>query len=410
MKKIFLIVWLGLSFSDLSFGEQLSKYVVLVIIDGARYSETLGDSTAQYIPRMKVMAEEGVVADSMINNGVTYTYRAVPAIWTGSWAALGDTTIAMSAFGTLNTQYTSAPSVWEYYREAYSAGDTQTIYCLKYLSTPWLPSFHREYGPDYWPLYVLEGSGDRQVWASAKSKLQQYHPALSVIYLADVDYTAHHKGWSDYLAAITVADSIVGALWDFLQTDRFFKENTTLLVTNDHGRHLDRVWPGPIGSGSHGDGCWGCRHIMLLGIGPAVKSGGAHISRPHNITDITPTIGRILDFETPYAVGSVMTDILEIPETDKVLSEPGKFSITMNNYPNPFNAATRITYRLSQTDFVNLAIYDLGGHLIETLVNGKQSAGDQSIIWNGQNQAAGIYFYRLTTVGVSMIGKCLLLK
>jgi len=149
---------------------------------------------------------------------------------------------------------------------------------------------------------------------------------------------------------------------------------------------------------------------MLLGIGPAMKSGGVHITTPHHTPDITPTIGRILDFETPGATGSVMTDILEVPQTEKILPIPQKFSIAMKNFPNPFNASTRISYRLFQADFVSLAIYDLGGRLIETLVNEKQTAGDQSIIWHGQNQAAGIYFYRLTTGGVSMIGKCLLLK
>ena len=82
----------------------------------------------------------------------------------------------------------------------------------------------------------------------------------------------------------------------------------------------------------------------------------------------------------------------------------------MKNYPNPFNPSTHISYQLSGDGFVNLSVYDLAGHLVETLVNGKQSAGDQFITWNGQNQAAGIYFYRLTTGGVSTIGKCLLLK
>jgi len=407
-KKILYLMGLGIVFTGLSFGEQLSKQVVLVIIDGARYSETLGDSTGANVPRMKAIAAEGVVVDSMINNGVTYTNRAVPAIWTGSWAPVCDTTVTFSDFGSINTQCTSVPSIWEYFRKAYDVADTQAIYSLKYLSTPWLPSFHKDYGPDYWPQYILNGSGDRQVWASAKNKLQQYHPALSVIYLSDVDYAGHHKEWSAYLYAITVADSIVGAVWDFLQNDRFFKDNTTLLVTNDHGRHLFGVWPGPS---SHGDSCWGCRHIMMLGIGPAVKNGGVHISHPYYLTDITPTIGRILDFATPLASGKVMTDFLEIPVEENItFSKPETYPIAVKNYPNPFNSSTRIIYELSQGGKVNLAVYDLNGHLIETLVDEIQTAGAKAITWKGQNQSAGLYLFRLSVDGVRTTTKGFLLK
>jgi hypothetical protein len=51
------------------------KYVVLVIIDGARYSETLGDTAGTYTPNMKRLALEGSVIDSFFNNGATVTSR-----------------------------------------------------------------------------------------------------------------------------------------------------------------------------------------------------------------------------------------------------------------------------------------------------------------------------------------------
>jgi hypothetical protein len=400
-------MYIGILFAA-GYGEQLSRYVVLVIVDGARYSETLGDRTARYIPRMKNIADEGVVVDSMINDGFTYTSRAVPAIWTGSWAPIYDTTVTLSAFGTLNTQYTTVPSVWEYYRKSVTTSETQAIYCLKYLSTPWLPSFHKDYGPNYWPLYVLAGKNDREVWVNAKSQLQNYHPALSVIYLADVDHYGHSGVWENYTTAIMIADSIIGAIWDFLQNDRYFKDNTTLLVTNDHGRHLDGVSTGFKG---HGDDCWGCRHIMMLGIGPAVKSGGMRISHPYYLPDITPTIGRILDFETPLVSGMVMTEFLEIPE-EKIndVPRPGTFQIAIKNYPNPFNSSTSITYELSLNSKVSLSVYNLTGDLVETLVDEVQTAGCKTVIWKGQNKAAGLYFFRLGVDGISKTSKGLLLK
>jgi hypothetical protein len=50
LKRIICIaMYIGILFAA-GYGEQLSRYVVLVIVDGARYSETLGDRTARYIP------------------------------------------------------------------------------------------------------------------------------------------------------------------------------------------------------------------------------------------------------------------------------------------------------------------------------------------------------------------------
>jgi len=150
---------------------------------------------------------------------------------------------------------------------------------------------------------------------------------------------------------------------------------------------------------------------MMLGIGPAVKNGGVHISHPYYLPDITPTIGRILDFATPLASGKVMTDFLEIPVEENItFSKPETYPIAVKNYPNPFNSSTRIIYELSQGGKVNLAVYDLNGHLIETLVDEIQTAGAKAIAWKGQNHSAGLYFFRLSVDGIRTTTKGFLLK
>lgn len=70
------------------------------------------------------------------------------------------------------------------------------------------------------------------------------------------------------------------------------------------------------------------------------------------------------------------------------------------NYPNPFNPFTTINYSVEAQGFVKLAIFDILGHEIRTLVEQNQSAGDYSVSWdgknaNGQAAASGIYFYSL---------------
>jgi hypothetical protein len=277
------------------------QHVVLVIIDGARYSETLGDSAGLYSPRMHALAASGAVVDTFLNDSLTYTERAIPAIWSGTWTAPADTTI-----GGVATQYTRVPTLWEYFRKDRGADSTGALYELKNLTAPWLPSFHPQYGPAYWPWYDMHQWSDPYVWRDARLRLAAFHPALTVLYLADVDHDGHSGVWADYTHAIAVADSIVGALWDFVQADPVFRNSTTILVTNDHGRHLNGTGTGFAG---HGDACWGCRRIELLAAGRGVRHTTSPVRR--RIPDIVPTIGALLGYTSPFSTGQAMTEILQ---------------------------------------------------------------------------------------------------
>lgn len=81
------------------------------------------------------------------------------------------------------------------------------------------------------------------------------------------------------------------------------------------------------------------------------------------------------------------------------MKSPTHFEL-LQNYPNPFNASTVLKYRLPETAQVKLAIYNLKGQEIMTLVDYRQNRGEHGITWNGHtNQgvsaATGIYFYKL---------------
>jgi hypothetical protein len=376
------------------------KYVVLVIIDGARYSETLGDTAGTYTPNMKRLALEGAVIDSFFNNGATVTSRGVPAIWSGSWSTPKDT-----FYNGFNTQYATVPTLWEYFRKEHQQDSTEAMYIMKYLGSPWLQSFRPDYGPAYWPWYILQGSSDISVWQNAKSKLQTHHPRLSVLYFADVDHYGHEGNWDAYTRSITVADSIVNLLWNFVQTDPVYKDKTTILVTNDHGRHLDGVSTGFVG---HGDGCFGCRRIMLFAIGADVKKG-IHTSTKRYIPDIVPTIGKILNFPTPVVSGTSMNEILN-SATDISDSEfPSNFSLNQN-YPNPFNPTTVIGFDLPVDGNVSLKVFNMMGEEVGELVNEYRSAGKHQVVFDASVIPSGVYFYRLESGSHRSIKKMLLIK
>ncbi|MBN1637657.1 MAG: T9SS type A sorting domain-containing protein [Ignavibacteriales bacterium] len=397
LNKILIILFL---LTGIIFPQKTDK-VILVIIDGARYSETLGDSLARFIPKMKAISEVGTIIDTMLNDGATVTRYAIPAIWCGSWATPRDT-----FYNGGNTQYTIVPSIWEYYRKHYNVDMYQTFYAIKNLSTPWLQSFHSEYGPSFWPYYYLQGTKDMDVWNAARLKLIQYKPVLSVIYLADVDAAGHSGNWTTYTNAIILADSIVGLLWDFVQSDTNFKDKTTIMITNDHGRHLDGVSSGFQG---HGCGCWGCRRVMFLATGKGIQEGVV-TDKKHSIIDIAPTISEMLNFPTPYSDGISASEIFETASSyGYERNEIYKFYLEQN-YPNPFNPSTVISYQLPVGSLVQIKIFNMLGQEIATMVNEERPAGTHKVEFNAINLSSGLYFYQIQYQDKTETRKMMLLK
>ncbi|RQW08337.1 MAG: T9SS C-terminal target domain-containing protein [Calditrichaeota bacterium] len=366
-----------------------STNMVIVIIDGARYSETFGHPTHVYIPYMHNLAWQGTVLDNFRNDSLTYTSRAIPALWCGTWTGVRDT-----VYNGSNTQYSLKPSIFEYFRKQKAVPATDCFYVLKYISSLWLPSFNADYGPDYWPQYHSVGSSDADVIIQAKSVLSMYHPVFTWIYLADVDGAGHSGNWTLYTRAITIADSLVGVLWNFLQNDQFYQNTTTLFVTNDHGRHDDQHG----GFSGHGDGCEGCRHIMFLALGPDIKSNYvSHQSR--RIPDLAVTAGHMMGLNLGHSSGEIMSEILATNLLQDVSESVPTFKLA-GNYPNPFNNYTRIIYSLNAYSHVLAEIYNLAGEKILTILDEKQIPGTKFLVWSGKNDlrqevTSGIYFIRM---------------
>ena len=86
-----------------------------------------------------------------------------------------------------------------------------------------------------------------------------------------------------------------------------------------------------------------------------------------------------------------------------------------NNYPNPFNPTTTISYELPQHAHVKVTIYNILGNLIKNLVDEEQSLGYKSIQWNatnnnGQQVSAGVYIYNVEVKNFSYTKKMVLVK
>ena len=73
---------------------------------------------------------------------------------------------------------------------------------------------------------------------------------------------------------------------------------------------------------------------------------------------------------------------------------PGAFELKAN-YPNPFNPSTQIEFRLGVNSRVDLAVFDVLGRRVRTLISDVRMAGTHTITFDASDLAAGIYFYRL---------------
>ncbi len=86
-----------------------------------------------------------------------------------------------------------------------------------------------------------------------------------------------------------------------------------------------------------------------------------------------------------------------------------------NNYPNPFNPITTLTYYVIEDVNVDITIFDLNGKVVKNLLNKKQLIGYHSVSWDatneqGQKISAGVYLYSIEAGGFRKTKKMILLK
>jgi hypothetical protein len=85
------------------------------------------------------------------------------------------------------------------------------------------------------------------------------------------------------------------------------------------------------------------------------------------------------------------------------------------NSPNPFNPSTTIRFTTPTSGVVNVAIYDVNGRLVRTLVDGPLPAGQHGVVWDGtdasgRHVASGVYLYRLTSGEGTVTKRMVLLR
>jgi uncharacterized protein (TIGR02145 family) len=88
---------------------------------------------------------------------------------------------------------------------------------------------------------------------------------------------------------------------------------------------------------------------------------------------------------------------------------PKSFDLSQN-FPNPFNPTTTISFSLPERANVILSIYNELGEKVAVLFNGEEEAGMHNIEWNASKFVSGVYFYELKTEKYRAVKKLSLMK
>ncbi|OFZ61083.1 MAG: hypothetical protein A3D92_03405 [Bacteroidetes bacterium RIFCSPHIGHO2_02_FULL_44_7] len=287
--------------------DYIAENVIIIVVDGPRYTETWGYPDQLHIPFQHALKSQGVFYHNFYNDGLTQTTPGHTAIATGVYQAINN-----------NGQETPfMPSIFQYWRKATgNPAQAAWIIASKDKLSVLANCTKLEWTGSYQPSQScgVDGGGvgsgyrhDSLTLNVTLSILDYHHPNLVLINFREPDFSGHAGDWVNYIAGISMTDAYIEEIWNFIQNDPKYKDKTALFITNDHGRHLNGVQNGFV---SHGDNCDGCRHVSLLAVGPDFYKGVDVLNR-HEQRDISATIAEILGFNMETGEGKVLSGLFK---------------------------------------------------------------------------------------------------
>jgi hypothetical protein len=107
-----------------------------------------------------------------------------------------------------------------------------------------------------------------------------------------------------------------------------------------------------------------------------------------------------IDFDGTFSYSEEVNVVVELP-LEYALEQ---------NYPNPFNPSTTIKYSIAEDGLVKIAVFNMLGEEVATLVNTQQKAGRYEVNFNANGLASGVYVYRIETANFTASKKLMLMK
>ncbi len=280
-----------------------TENVIVIVMDGARYSETWGLPNQPLIPNIaNNIAPKGIINTNFRNNGITFTNPGHLAICSGIYYNLNNSGGATPPF----------PTMFQYFNETYPTKSSWIIASkdkLEVLANTSNTSYNNLFMPQTDCGINGLGTGyrdDSTTLDVALNIFQNQHPNLTLINFREPDFTAHSGDSLGYIQQIKNVDSLINIVANFIENDSIYNGTTSVFITNDHGMHDNQNG----GFNNHGDNCEGCRHILFAAYGPDFKEN-LITNTAYEQTDIATTIAELLCFDLKNTTGKVMQDLFK---------------------------------------------------------------------------------------------------
>lgn len=158
---------------------------------------------------------------------------------------------------------------------------------------------HREWGNNAW---------DALMHAAAMKYLRAARPRLLFIGYGETDEWAHGGRYDRYLTAAQRVDAFLAELWTTVQSQRDYRDRTTLIVTTDHGRgRTPQDWR------NHGKDVAGAEEMWLAVIGPDTRPLGARANAaPVTQAQVAATVAALLGFDYRHEVPKAAPAVADV--------------------------------------------------------------------------------------------------
>lgn len=346
------------------------KVILVTFGGGVRTEETFSPTGLRNIPRLASLRPEGFFYQNCVNEGVLSHFNSTGSIVTGNWQRVDDFGFEAPASATIFEQYRKARKAgpldaWVIATNksfAAMGASSQRGYGLPLGANVVLPkqllldavndivskpqaadvadrdAVHRRletilqegYEGVGWTIFkggrqmdqhvrqtltralgsFINGpeaptSGDELTFFITREVMREFAPSLLLVNFWDMD-VAHWGSYSLYLQAVTRTDRLTGMLWDEVNNNLKYKNNTTVLILPELGRDGDANTAN--GFLNHRSGDPSCRNTWLLALGAGVSKGTAE--KPIRHIDVAATAAAILDFKPEGMVGVPAREIL----------------------------------------------------------------------------------------------------
>ena len=347
-----------------------NKVIIVTFGGGVRYSETFAPEGLRNIPRLVSLRPEGYLFKNCINSGVLSHFNSTASIVTGNWQRVDDfgfqppsgptlfeyyrkqsgagpldawaiaTNKSFASMGWSSDRAFGQPyganvvlpkqllleAVQDVVKKGAGDGVANRDNVLQHLEG----ILSEGYEGVGWTIFkagrkldqhvrdtLVRGlveyvngpeaptSGDELTFFIAREVMREFSPRLMLVNFWDMD-VAHWGSYSLYLNAITRTDRLTGMLWDEIQTNPRYKDQTTMLVLPELGRDGDAN--AANGFLNHRSGDPSCRNMWLLAMGAGVPRG--ETERPVYHIDVAATVAELLGVKAGQLSGTPMRELL----------------------------------------------------------------------------------------------------